>query len=118
MPLVLGPQSRVHHFRLPRPESWEQAGDVAAVINVGIPEATPEVRLLDQRDHQDVHPQEDQPPHEVRPGKEEQRLAEQNEENPGNHWVADVSVWPAKHELPWWIPRGESSFALGRETTQ
>ena len=54
----------------------------------------------------------------MRPGEEQEGLANQDQEYTGDHRIPDVAVWAPDHEVPRRIPRREGASTLGGETPE
>lgn len=88
---------------------------MAAILAIGVPEALPQERLLEQRNVDRIDAEKGERPEKVRTRHQDGGLTEQDQDDTRNHRIPHMPIRSPHDEPPRGIPRRESTFALRRE---
>ena len=101
---------------IPWPQARQQAGYVAAILEIGMTESLPETRLFDQWNMDEVDRQEQSGPVQECRRQHDERFGEENQDDTRDHRIAHKSVGAAHDQLARRIPRRQRTSPLGGET--
>ena len=99
----------------PRSDPRDPAGDIGLVQPVLVAEAALERVLLDKRKVNCVSQEDHEQPARQCPGRKEQRLCCQQQQDARNHRVADVPIGALDDQRLWWVPGRRRALTHGGE---
>lgn len=89
-----------------------------AILPVRITEPSLELRLLDKRDVDEVEDKERGCPYAMRRRQQHERLAEEDEDHPRDHGIANEPIGATDDERTRRVPWSQGAFPLGCEAPQ